>query len=95
MAVYRYADLDDAIARANSADAYFQAAVFTRDLETALHCSQRLNAMAVMVNDHSAFRADWMPFGGHEASGLGAGGIGYSMRDMSIERMIVLRNARA
>jgi acyl-CoA reductase-like NAD-dependent aldehyde dehydrogenase len=95
VAVYRYADLDDAIARANSADAYFQAAVFTRDLETALHCSQRLNAMAVMVNDHSAFRADWMPFGGHEASGLGAGGIGYSMRDMSIERMIVLRNARA
>jgi len=95
VAVYGYTELDDAIERANAADAYFQAAVFTRDLDTALHTSQRLNAMAVMVNDHTAFRADWMPFGGHGASGLGAGGIGYSMHDMSLERMIVIRNARA
>jgi acyl-CoA reductase-like NAD-dependent aldehyde dehydrogenase len=95
VAVYGYDDLNEAIERANAADAYFQAAVFTRDLDTALHTSQRLNAMAVMVNDHTAFRADWMPFGGHGNSGLGAGGIGYSMHDMSLERMIVIRNARA
>lgn len=48
--------------------------------------------MAVMVNDHTAFRVDWMPFGGHLSSGLGLGGIGHSMRDMSLERMFVIRS---
>jgi hypothetical protein len=32
-----------------------------------------------------------MPFGGHRRSGLGVGGIGPTMRDMQIERMMVLR----
>ena len=71
---------------------FFQASVFTRDLDTALSASRRLNGMAVMVNDHSAFRVDWMPFGGHRQSGLGLGGIGYSMRDMTLERMVVFRS---
>ena len=48
--------------------------------------------MAVMVNDHTAFRVDWMPFGGRDASGLGMGGIRYSMEDMSREKMIVFKS---
>jgi acyl-CoA reductase-like NAD-dependent aldehyde dehydrogenase len=92
VAVYPYADRLDAIRRANAPDAYFQAAVFTRDLEVALDTARRLHGMAVMVNDHTAFRVDWMPFGGHRQSGLGVGGIGYSMRDMTLERMVVFRS---
>jgi L-ascorbate metabolism protein UlaG (beta-lactamase superfamily) len=34
---------------------------------------QTLQATAVMVNDHSAFRVDWMPFGGRMESGLAMG----------------------
>ncbi|RPH92573.1 aldehyde dehydrogenase family protein, partial [candidate division KSB1 bacterium] len=45
--VYSYNDLDDAIARANSLPFSFQAAVFTRDLNTALRCYARLDASAV------------------------------------------------
>jgi acyl-CoA reductase-like NAD-dependent aldehyde dehydrogenase len=45
----------------------------------------------VMINDHSAFRVDWMPFGGHRKSGLHMGGIEPTMRDMTIERMLVFR----
>jgi acyl-CoA reductase-like NAD-dependent aldehyde dehydrogenase len=48
--------------------------------------------MAVMVNEHTAFRVYWMPFGGHRDSGLNVGGIDYSMGDMTIERMIVFRH---
>jgi len=48
--------------------------------------------MAVMVNDHTAFRVDWMPFGGHRQSGLGLGGISYTMREMTVERMVVFRS---
>ncbi len=83
--------LDSAIERANAPDVFFQASIFTRSLETALSASRRLKGMAVMINDHSAFRVDWMPFGGHRQSGLGMGGIGHTMRDMTIERMVVFR----
>ena len=72
--------------------ANFQAAVFTRDLETALRACRRLDASAVMVNDHTAFRVDWMPFAGLGKSGLGIGGIPYTMRDMQIKKMIVIRS---
>jgi len=92
VALYTYDDLDEAVARANAPDLFFQASLFTRDLDTALSVSRRLNGMAVMVNDHTAFRADWMPFGGHRQSGLGLGGIAHTMRDMTLERMVVFRS---
>ena len=93
VALYTYDDFDEAIARANVPDVFFQASVFTRDLDTALSASRRLNGMAVMVNDHTAFRVDWMPFGGHRQSGLGMGGIGHTMRDMTLERMVVFKSS--
>ncbi len=31
------------------------------------------DASAVMVNDHSAFRVDWVPFAGIKQSGLAVG----------------------
>ena len=90
--VYAYDDLDDAIARANALPFAFQASVFTRDLDTAIRSSRRLAASAVMVNDHTAFRVDWMPFAGLRRSGLGTGGIPYTMKDMQIEKLVVVRS---
>jgi len=90
--VYPFDDLDEAIERANALPYAFQAAVFTADLDTAMHAYRRLNASAVMVNDHTAFRVDWMPFAGLKESGLGVGGIPYTMRDMQVEKMLVLRS---
>ena len=93
--VYSYDEIDDAIASANRLSTAFQASVFTRDLDTALRASRRLDASAVMVNDHTAFRVDWMPFVGLRESGLGIGGIPYTMRDMQVEKMVVLRSKEA
>ncbi len=90
--VYPFDEVDAAIALANDLPYAFQAAVFTRDLDTALRAATRLDALAVMVNDHTAFRVDWMPFAGLRASGLGIGGIPYTMKDMQTERMIVIRS---
>jgi len=90
--VYTYSDIDQAIAQANAVPYAFQAAVFTRDIDTALRASTRLDASAVMVNDHSAFRVDWMPFAGIKQSGLAVGGIPYTMNDMQIEKMTVWRS---
>jgi len=90
--VYSYKDLDEAITRANSLDVSFQASVFTKNIDKALKAVKKLNATAVMVNDHTAFRVDWMPFGGAKISGLGMGGIPHSMDDMSVEKMMVIKS---
>jgi acyl-CoA reductase-like NAD-dependent aldehyde dehydrogenase len=90
--VYPYRTLDQAIARANSLDVSFQAAVFTQDLDTALRVYKRLDASAVMLNDHTAFRVDWMPFAGLKHSGHGTGGIHHTMEEMQIKKMMVLNS---
>jgi len=84
-------NLDEAITRSNSLPWAFQAAIFTREIEGALRAGRRLDATAVMVNDHTAFRVDWMPFGGRAASGLGLGGMAYTMDEMTEIKMMVLR----
>ena len=90
--VYRYSNANDAIRQANALPFAFQASVWTRDLEFALRTSQRLDAAAVMVNDHTAFRVDWMPFAGLRHSGHGVGGIPYTMHEMQIEKMTVIHS---
>jgi acyl-CoA reductase-like NAD-dependent aldehyde dehydrogenase len=50
----------------------------------------RLDGSAIMVNEHSAFRVDWMPFAGRRCSGLGVGGIAHTIEEMSQAKMAVL-----
>jgi acyl-CoA reductase-like NAD-dependent aldehyde dehydrogenase len=90
--VYGCDDMDSAIAAANDVPVAFQAAVFTASLDMALQCYRQLDASAVMVNDHTAFRVDWMPFAGLRESGLGVGGIPYTFHDMQIEKMLVVKS---
>jgi acyl-CoA reductase-like NAD-dependent aldehyde dehydrogenase len=90
--VYGWDDLDDAIALANDLPYAFQAAVFTRALDTAMHCYRHLDGSAVMVNENTLFRVDWMPFAGARASGHGVGGIPHTMREMQTEKMMVWRS---
>jgi acyl-CoA reductase-like NAD-dependent aldehyde dehydrogenase len=90
--LYPYDELDEAIARANALPFSFQSAICTRSLDTALRAYRRLDAVAVLVNQSTTFRVDWMPFGGARSSGLGMGGIPYSMRDMQAEKMLVVRS---
>ncbi|MGB3466683.1 MAG: aldehyde dehydrogenase family protein, partial [Cyclobacteriaceae bacterium] len=90
--IYSYSDEEEVIERCNQLPYAFQAAAITDNLEEALMLTQRINATAVMVNDHTAFRVDWMPFGGRNESGMGLGGIRYSMHDMSREKLIVIKS---
>ena len=90
--IYSYSDRNGAIEIANCLDAHFQASVFTKDLDIALDTVKKLNATAVMVNDHTAFRVDWMPFGGRDSSGIGMGGIEYSMHEMTREKLMVIKS---
>jgi acyl-CoA reductase-like NAD-dependent aldehyde dehydrogenase len=89
--IYGFHDFDAAIDRANSLPFAFQASVFSTEIGPALRAAQRFDASTVLINDHTAFRTDWMPFAGRRQSGLGIGGIPWSMREMSQEKMIVLK----
>lgn len=92
VSIYPYTDVADAIAQANSLQYAFQAAVFTQDIDFAMRCFSELDGSAIMVNDHTAFRVDWMPFAGLRQSGFGVGGVGYTFHDMQIEKMLVIRS---
>ncbi|RLA66956.1 MAG: aldehyde dehydrogenase [Epsilonproteobacteria bacterium] len=89
--IYPYNDIKDAVERANSVDFAFQGSIFTNDLSIAEYVTKYMEGLTIMVNDHSAFRVDWMPFGGYKKSGLGVGGIGHTMNDMTLEKMTVIK----
>jgi acyl-CoA reductase-like NAD-dependent aldehyde dehydrogenase len=90
--VYPFRTLDEAITAANSLPVAFQSSIFTRELASAFEAAERLDASAVMINDHTAFRVDWMPFAGRHVSGHGIGGIPYTMHEMTAEKMIVFKS---
>lgn len=89
--VYDYDDMDDAIVQANSLPFAFQASVFSSNLDRAMKAVQNIDAAAVMINDHTAFRVDWMPFMGRRQSGYNVGGIKYTMHDMTQEKLTVIK----
>jgi acyl-CoA reductase-like NAD-dependent aldehyde dehydrogenase len=89
--VYEYHHMDEAIAQANSLAFAFQASVFSQDIQVALKLTEQLQASSVMINDHTAFRADWMPFAGYKQSGYGIGGIPWTMREISKEKLIIFK----
>ncbi|EJN02307.1 aldehyde dehydrogenase family protein [Phyllobacterium sp. YR531] len=87
--IYSYSDLDKAIGIANSLPFAFQASVFASDISVALKAARHLDASAVLINDHTAFRTDWMPFTGRRQSGYGIGGIPWTMEEMADDKMVV------
>ncbi|WP_269235982.1 aldehyde dehydrogenase family protein [Flavobacterium flavigenum] len=90
--IYPFSSREEAIKKANALEVHFQSAVFTKNIDVALDATKKLNATAVMVNDNTAFRVDWMPFGGRDASGLGMGGISYTINEMTREKLMVFKS---
>jgi acyl-CoA reductase-like NAD-dependent aldehyde dehydrogenase len=88
--LFVYDELEEAIAAANDGPNGFQSAVFTRDVNVAFQAARALDFSAVMINDSTAFRVDWMPFGGRHQSGLGMGDVKYSIEEMTQPKLIVL-----
>ena len=86
-----YTDIKQVIAETNQSNYAFQAAIYTQDIDEGMNAAKAIDAKAVMINDSTAFRVDWMPFGGKKHSGLGTGGIKNSIEDMSEKKLIVIR----
>jgi len=88
--VYPVDNFDQALSLVNTAAFAFQASIFTENLDEVYSAYDHFMASAIMVNDHTAFRDDVMPFAGLNESGLGVGGIPYTIEDMQFEKMLVL-----
>lgn len=89
--INEFENLENAIDDANSVNVSFQTSIFTNQIDELLRFYTKINASSVFHNDHTAFRVDWMPFAGLKDSGHGIGGMKYSMHDMQIDKMLVLR----
>jgi acyl-CoA reductase-like NAD-dependent aldehyde dehydrogenase len=85
--------IDEAIALANDSEFGLQAAVFTRDIGTALDTAYRLEAGGVMVNWSSALRAENLPFGGVKMSGIGREDIHDTLLEMTEQKSILVYEA--
>ncbi|HEX5473381.1 MAG TPA: aldehyde dehydrogenase family protein [Vicinamibacterales bacterium] len=70
LATIEFADLDEAIARANDTPYGLAAAVWTRDIKKAHYVARKLQAGTVWVNTYNVYDTA-APFGGYKASGFG------------------------
>jgi acyl-CoA reductase-like NAD-dependent aldehyde dehydrogenase len=85
-AVYRVADYAQALEQANATDYGLSSAIFTRDIEKALHFSNHVGAGMCHVNSSALQDEPHVPFGGNGASGFGREGT-----EADIEAMTELR----
>jgi glyceraldehyde-3-phosphate dehydrogenase (NADP+) len=86
--LFRFDDLEEAIATANAPAFMIHAAIFTRSLETASLAVRGLKAAGVMVNDSTDYRLDAMPFGGAGRGNMGREGVRFAMREMSQTKVV-------
>jgi acyl-CoA reductase-like NAD-dependent aldehyde dehydrogenase len=70
LAAIEFADLDEAIARANESQYGLAAAVWTRDVKKAHYVARKLQAGTVWINTYNVYDTA-APFGGYKASGFG------------------------
>ncbi|XP_035666435.1 retinal dehydrogenase 2-like [Branchiostoma floridae] len=70
MSIMKFKDIDDVIRRANDTTYGLVAAVYTKNLDTAMTMSNSLQAGTVWVNCYNRIYPQ-APFGGFKASGLG------------------------
>jgi aldehyde dehydrogenase (NAD+) len=70
LATIEYADLDEAIARANDTPYGLAAGVWTKDIKKAHYVASRLKAGTVWINTYNVYDTA-SPFGGYKQSGFG------------------------
>jgi aldehyde dehydrogenase (NAD+) len=91
--LYRFATLDEALARANAVPFGLSAAIFTRDLRTVQRFTQEAQAGILHVNSQTAGADVHVPFGGVKGSGFGPHEQGRAALEFYTEQVTVYQDA--
>jgi aldehyde dehydrogenase (NAD+) len=91
--LYRFDDLDEAIARANAVEFGLSAAIFTSSLEAATRFQREAEAGLIHVNSQTAGAEVHVPFGGIKGSGFGPHEQGRSALDFYTDLVTVYVDA--
>lgn len=91
VAIETYQNIDEVVEKINELPFAFQAGVYGQNIDWLMSTARKIYAQTVMINDHSAFRVDWMPFGGLKNSGMGLGGMENALKDYSVEKLYVMK----
>ena len=86
-----YEDFAQALNMVNDSAFGLQAGIFTRDTAKVQEAWQRLEVGGIVQDDVSSWRSDPMPYGGTKGSGVGREGPLSTYREMTEERLLVLR----
>ncbi len=89
--LFRFDDVDEAVAGANDSRYGLQAGIFTSDLTRAVDVARRIRTGGVWINEASTVRQQNAPYGGVGESGLGREGVRWAIREMSEEKFIGIR----
>jgi acyl-CoA reductase-like NAD-dependent aldehyde dehydrogenase len=87
-----YEDFSQALNMVNESRYGLQTGVFTSDLDKIQQAWTELEVGGIIVGDVPTWRTDPMPYGGVKDSGTGREGPMYAYREMTEERLLVLRN---
>jgi acyl-CoA reductase-like NAD-dependent aldehyde dehydrogenase len=91
VAIQAYDSLDQALRLADDTRYGLQAGIFTASLASTLRAARELRFGTVLVNEVPTWRADQMPYGGVRESGNTKEGPAYAVRQMTEERLVVIR----
>ena len=86
-----YEDFSQALLMVNDSRYGLQAGIFTADTEKVRRAWAELEVGGVIHGDVPTWRTDPMPYGGAKASGTGREGPRFTYREMTEERLLVLR----
>ena len=88
--ISRFRSMTDAIDESNNTRYGLHAGIFTKSIDNALRAISQLRFRAVLINDASDFRVDFMPFGGMNRSGLGREGVRFAIEETMTEIKTVI-----
>ncbi len=89
-----FTDVRAALAEANDTRYGLQAAIFTQDIDVAMWAAQSLDYGGVLINEVPTWRADHMPYGGLRDSGNTREGPGWAIRELTEERLVIVKTGR-
>jgi glyceraldehyde-3-phosphate dehydrogenase (NADP+) len=81
--VIRVPNAEHAVKLANASEYGLQAAIFSKNVDAAMHLSLALEVGTVQINGRTARGPDHFPFLGTKASGMGTQGVKYSIEAMT------------